>query len=244
MRQRYVIGNWKMNGSLAANATLLTSVRALPTGSAKVAVCAPFPYLAQAQAALHGSAVAVGAQDLSAQASGAYTGQVSAPMLREFGCEYVLVGHSERRQGLGETDAQVGAKAVAARAHGLVPVVCVGELLAEREAGHADAVVLRQLAAVADALGSDLSSAIIAYEPVWAIGTGKTASPEAAQAMHATIRGFLRQRGAQATSVLYGGSVKADNASILFGQADIDGGLIGGAALDAQAFAAIVAAAG
>ncbi len=244
MRQRYVIGNWKMNGSLASNATLLSSLRALPTGAAKVGVCAPFPYLAQAQSVLQGSAVAVGAQDLSVQASGAYTGQVSALMLREFACQYVLVGHSERRHGLGETDAQVAAKAAAALAHGLAPVLCVGELLAEREAGQADTVVLRQLAAAAEALGQNLVNTIIAYEPVWAIGTGKTATPEAAQAMHATIRGFLRQKGAQDASVLYGGSVKADNASILFAQADIDGGLIGGAALDAQAFAAIVAAAG
>lgn len=243
---RWVIGNWKMNGSLASNADLLEAVRGRPTSSVKVAVCAPFPYLNQVQRALGGSDVQIGAQDVSERSAGAYTGQVSAAMLREFGTTVVLVGHSERRQFNAESSELVAAKAAAALAGGLMPVICVGETLAQRQAGRAEATVAAQLAPFAALLATVKPHIVVAYEPVWAIGTGLTATPAEAQAMHAFIRGQLitRSWSAASVSVLYGGSVKASNAKELFSQPDIDGGLIGGAALVAADFLAIISEAG
>lgn len=242
MRQKLVIGNWKMHGSLAANAALLEGIKAAPA-KAKLAVCAPFPYLAQCQSLLNGSQVAWGAQDVSAEVKGAFTGEVAAPMLKEFGCAYALVGHSERRTYHGETDATVATKALCALEAGIVPVVCVGETLAEREAGQTEAVVGRQLQAVIDALSIEqLGGIVLAYEPVWAIGTGKTATSEQAQAVHAALRKQVAARDAkvaQGMAILYGGSVKPDNATELFSMSDIDGGLIGGASLKADDFLAI-----
>jgi triosephosphate isomerase len=249
MRTRLVAGNWKMNGSRAANARLLDAIKA---GVAKapgvaVAVCVPFPYLQQVAAALEGSSVAWGAQTLSEHESGAYTGEVSGSMLREFGCRYVLVGHSERRTLYGERDSQVAAKFLAARRAGLAPVLCVGETLEERERGATEEVVTRQLGAVIDAAGAaGLAGAVVAYEPVWAIGTGRTATPAQAQEVHALIRrrvGGADAATAAALPILYGGSVKAANARELFAQADVDGGLIGGASLVAEDFLAICTAA-
>lgn len=242
---RWVIGNWKMNGSLATNADLLEAIRGKAASCIKVAVCAPFPYLNQTQRLLGGSDVQFGAQDVSEYASGAYTGQVSAAMLREFGATVVLVGHSERRQFNGETSEIVAAKASAAVRAGITSVICVGETLAEREAGRAEATVAAQLAPCSALLAASSSNIVIAYEPVWAIGTGKTASPAEAQAMHAFIRSQLSAIGPTAASVslLYGGSVKASNAKELFSQPDIDGGLIGGASLIAPDFLAIISAA-
>ena len=243
---RWVIGNWKMNGSLSSNADLLEAVRGKPVSSVKVAVCAPFPYLNQVQQALGGSDVRSGAQDVCEYASGAYTGQVSGAMLREFGTTVVLVGHSERRQFNGETSELVAAKAAAALAAGLTPVICVGETLAQREAGLAEVTVAAQLAPCAALLVASSADIVVAYEPVWAIGTGKTASPAEAQAMHAFIRSQLASISPTAArvSILYGGSVKASNAKELFSQRDIDGGLIGGASLVAADFLAIISAAG
>ncbi|WP_083444656.1 triose-phosphate isomerase [Herbaspirillum rhizosphaerae] len=250
MRRKLVAGNWKMNGGLAANAALVADVKtglAAAGAQADVAVCVPAPYLAQVQAAVAGSALALGAQDVSAHANGAYTGEVSGAMLAEFGCKYAIVGHSERRAYHGETDAVVAAKAVAALKSGLTPVVCVGETLAEREAGQTDAVVGRQIDAVLAALDvADVEKIVVAYEPVWAIGTGKTATPEMAQDVHAKLRGKLSVRNAAAAvkvQILYGGSMKPDNAKELLAMSDIDGGLIGGAALKAADFLAIVQAA-
>jgi triosephosphate isomerase len=188
---------------------------------------------------LAGSPIAWGAQDVSEHGAGAYTGEVSAAMLAEFGCRYAIVGHSERRQYYGDTDGIVAAKAAAALAAGLAPIACVGETLAEREAGTTEAVVLRQLDAVLARVGREAVKMVIAYEPVWAIGTGRTASPNEAQAVHALLRARLAGAGASDVPVLYGGSVKADNAAALFAMADIDGGLIGGASLDANDFLAI-----
>jgi triosephosphate isomerase len=249
MRRRLVAGNWKMHGSLAANQRLLESVKA-GAGAAprvEIAVCVPFPYLHQAAAVLGGSAVAWGAQTLSEHDAGAYTGEVSGAMLRELGCRYVIVGHSERRQLYGERDAQVAAKFGAAQRVGLLPILCVGETLAEREQGATEEVVGRQLQAVLGAAGvGAFGDAVIAYEPVWAIGTGRTASPEQAQSVHAFIRGRVAAADpgvAQRLTVLYGGSVKPANAPALFAMPDIDGGLIGGAALVAEDFLAICAAA-
>ena len=230
MRARLVAGNWKMHGSLAANAALLD---ALVAAGVECAVCVPFPYLAQAAERLKGTRIALGAQTLSEHASGAYTGEVSAIMLREFGCRFVLVGHSERRQLFGESDAQVAGKFAAARAASLTPILCVGETLEERDAGRTEQVVARQLDAV---LGKgEFGDAVLAYEPVWAIGTGRTATPEQAQEVHA----FLRKRVTPQTRILYGGSVKPDNAAAIFAMPDVDGGLIGGASLVAQDFIAI-----
>ena len=243
---RWVIGNWKMNGALASNADLLEAIRGKPSSSVKVAVCAPFPYLNQVQRALGGSDVQSGAQDVCQYASGAFTGQVSGTMLREFGATVVLVGHSERRQFNGETDELVAAKAATALAAGLTPVICVGETLAQREAGLAEATVAAQLAPCAALFAGFSTHVVVAYEPVWAIGTGKTASPAEAQSMHAFIRSQLSAMSPSAASIslLYGGSVKASNAKELFSQPDIDGGLIGGASLVAADFLAIVSAAG
>jgi triosephosphate isomerase (TIM) len=245
MRHKLVVGNWKMNGGRVANAELLAALKEAEPWDAGVAVCAPFPYLADVALSLQGSRIVWGAQDCSAHESGAYTGEVSAAMLAEFGCHYVIVGHSERRAYHAESDQLVADKAKAALAHKLTPIVCVGETLAEREAGQTDAVVKRQLSAVIHTLAHCISQVVVAYEPVWAIGTGKTASPEQAQAVHALLRAQLHAATEKSSEmlILYGGSVKADNAVQLFSQVDIDGGLIGGASLKAADFAAICKAA-
>lgn len=237
-----------MNGGLASNAALLSAVKSeLGQPSCQVAVCVPAPYLAQCQQLLSGTPVAWGAQDVSTHEAGAYTGEISAAMLKDFGCAYVIVGHSERRAYHGESDEMVGHKAARAIAAGLVPIVCVGETLAEREAGQTEQVVQRQLEAVlAQLAGKDVEKMVVAYEPVWAIGTGKTATPQMAQDVHAFLRGRIAARDAQAAAgmqILYGGSMKPDNAAELLAMADIDGGLIGGAALKATDFLAIVRAA-
>lgn len=237
-----------MNGGLASNAALLSAVKSeLGQPSCQVAVCAPAPYLAQCQQLLSGTPVMWGAQDVSAHDAGAYTGEVSAAMLNDFDCAYVIVGHSERRAYHGESDEMVGRKAARAIAAGLIPIVCVGETLAERDAGQTEQVVQRQLEAVlAQLAGNDLGKLVVAYEPVWAIGTGKTATPQMAQDVHAFLRSRIAARDAQAASgiqILYGGSMKPDNAAELLEMADIDGGLIGGAALKATDFLAIVRAA-
>jgi triosephosphate isomerase len=241
MRRKLVAGNWKMNGGLAANARLLDRLAAEWTAAEarELAVCVPAPYLAQVQAALTGTALAWGAQDVSAHRAGAYTGEVAAGMLVEFGCRYAIVGHSERRQLHGENDAVVGAKARAAHEAGLIPIACVGETLAERERGETAMVVRRQLAAVIDALGDAIRDVVVAYEPVWAIGTGRTAEPTQAQEVHASLRSQLATGDAADVSILYGGSVKAANAATLFAMPDIDGALVGGASLDASEFLAI-----
>lgn len=247
MKKKLIVGNWKMNGSLAANAELLSALKAgLPAGcSCGVGVAVPAPYLASVQAAVAGSPIAVAAQDVSAHDKGAYTGEVSGAMLKDFGVRYALVGHSERRQYHGETDAVVAAKAQAALAQGLTPIVCVGETLEEREAGSTEAVVKRQLAAVIHQVGHCVSELVVAYEPVWAIGTGKTATPEQAQQVHAVLRAQLAAatEHAQGIAILYGGSMNAANAAELLAQADIDGGLVGGASLKAPDFLQIIAAA-
>jgi len=246
MRRKLVAGNWKMNGSHSANAELLAGIVAARPFGCDVAVCVPFPYLSETAVALAGSDVRWGAQDCSVHASGAYTGEVSAGMLQEFGCRYVIVGHSERRQYHGETDQLVADKAKAALARGITPIVCVGETLAQREAGETEAVVKRQLSAVIHTLAHCAGEIVVAYEPVWAIGTGKVATPEQAQAVHALLRAQLKAATphADAMSLLYGGSMKPDNAVALLAQPDIDGGLIGGAALKAADFVAICRAAG
>lgn len=237
-----------MHGSLQSNAALLGSLKAGVSGlRCEVAVCAPYPYLAQVQAELAGTPIQWGAQSLSEHGSGAFTGEVSASMLGDFGCRYVLVGHSERRGLFGESDATVAAKFVAARQAGLVPVLCLGETLAERESGQTMVVVARQLAAVIDLAGvGALGAAVVAYEPVWAIGTGVTATPAQAQEVHAALRALVADKDAALAAglqILYGGSVKPQNAAELFAQPDIDGGLIGGAALVADDFLAICQAA-
>jgi triosephosphate isomerase len=228
-RARLVAGNWKMHGSRASIAALLDAIVAANPGPG-CAVCPPFPYLEQVAERLHGTPIAWGAQNVSEHAQGAYTGEVAASMLKEFGCRYVIVGHSERRQLFGESDARVAAKFAAVRAAGMTPLLCVGETLAERDAGSTEAVVARQLAAV------DFRDGVLAYEPVWAIGTGRNATPEQAQAVH----GFLRSKVPQGTSILYGGSVKPQNAAAIFAMPDVDGGLIGGASLVAKDFLEIV----
>lgn len=247
--KKLVVGNWKMHGSRAFNTELIQGLLAADLAAtaprADVAVCPPFVFLADVAAALQGSTIAVGAQDISAQTQGAYTGEVAGPMIREFGATYAIVGHSERRSYHAEGDQLVADKAKAALSHGLVPIVCVGETLAEREANQTESVVGRQLQAVIDTLGDDIARVVVAYEPVWAIGTGKTASPAQAQAVHASLRAQLAKATAKAADIplLYGGSVKPDNAVELFSQPDINGGLIGGAALKAADFAAIARAA-
>ena len=245
-KKKLIAGNWKMNGSLAANEALL---KALIAGTAEVAcdvaVAVPSPYLAQVQALTAGTTIAVAAQDVSAHESGAYTGEVSVAMLKDFGVRYALVGHSERRQYHGETDAIVAEKAQRALAAGVTPVVCVGETLQEREAGMTEAVVKRQLAAVIHLNGHCISEIVVAYEPVWAIGTGRTATPEQAQAVHAVLRTQLAAASEHADRIrlLYGGSMNAANAAQLLAQPDIDGGLVGGASLKAPDFLQIIAAA-
>jgi len=230
-RVRLVAGNWKMHGSRASIAALLDAL--VKENPRSCAVCVPFPYLAQVAERLRGSPIAWGAQNVSEHAQGAYTGEVSAAMLAEFGCRYVIVGHSERRQLYGETDAQVAAKSAAVRKAGMTPILCVGETLEERDAGRTEAVVARQLKEVA------FENAVLAYEPVWAIGTGRNATPEQAQAVHA----FLRKKLPADTPILYGGSVKPQNAAAIFAMPDVDGGLIGGASLVARDFLDIVKAA-
>ncbi|MGI9134579.1 MAG: triose-phosphate isomerase [Rhodoferax sp.] len=247
MKKKLIAGNWKMNGSLAANAALVQALLAgCSAADCLVAVCVPAPYLAQVQAMVAGQGIELGAQDVSQHEVGAYTGEVSAAMLRDFGVRYCLVGHSERRQYHGETDAMVALKAQRVLALGITPVVCVGETLAEREAGLTEEVVKRQLSAVIHTNGHCISEVVVAYEPVWAIGTGKTASAEQAQQVHAVLRAQLRAATAQADRVhiLYGGSMNAANAAQLLAQPDIDGGLVGGAALKSADFLTIIAAAG
>ncbi len=246
--KKLIAGNWKMNGSLAANKALVQAMLDGLNGNqpaADMALCAPAPYLAQLQALLQGSPIAWGAQDVSAQEQGAYTGEVSAAMLKDFACRYAIVGHSERRQYHGETDALVASKAQRALALGITPIVCVGETLAEREAGQTEAVVKRQLAAVIHAVAHCTSEIVVAYEPVWAIGTGKTATPEMAQQVHAVLRAQLAAatQHPERVHILYGGSMNAANAASLLAQPDIDGGLIGGASLKAVDFLQIVASA-
>ncbi|MDB5751551.1 MAG: Triose-phosphate isomerase (Triosephosphate isomerase)-like protein [Ramlibacter sp.] len=243
---KLIAGNWKMNGSLEANDALVRAIAAgMPPSACDVALCVPAPYLAQVQMLKSGSKLELGAQDVSQHAQGAYTGELSASMLREFGVRYAIVGHSERRQYHGETDALVAEKAKAALAHGVTPIVCVGETLAQREAGQTEEVVKRQLAAVIHVNGHCISEIVVAYEPVWAIGTGRTATPEQAQQVHALLRKQLAAATAHAQSVhiLYGGSMNAANAASLLAQPDIDGGLIGGASLKAPDFLQIIAAA-
>ncbi|WP_151704344.1 triose-phosphate isomerase [Nitrincola alkalilacustris] len=250
MRKKLVIGNWKMNGQRSLNSERASHLISLTASlsSVGIAVCPPFPYLAQLSGLLFGSHVHIGAQNLCAFASGAYTGEVSAHMLVDSGCRYVLVGHSERRTLFGETDVDVTRKVELAQHAGLTPVICVGETLAQREAGETDSVIIGQLRAITDTLGVEaLDKAVVAYEPVWAIGTGLSASPEQAQAVHERIRQWVAAQSPQLADtlqILYGGSVNAQNARSIFAQPDVDGGLIGGASLDPAIFAQICRLAG
>ena len=249
MRQALVAGNWKMNSNRDGAVKLADAVLQGLDGrnGAEVLLCPPFVYLADVARALKGSGLRLGAQDLCAEDNGAFTGEVSGAMLKDFDCRYAIVGHSERRALYGEDDALVARKFMAAQKAGLTPILCVGETLAEREAGTTPAVVSRQLEAVLHAAGiAAFATAVVAYEPVWAIGTGRTAKSDQAQEVHALIRGLLAAQDAKiatGTRILYGGSVKAANAKELFGMPDIDGGLVGGASLDANEFLAICAAA-
>jgi len=249
MRDFLIAGNWKMNGSTASNGELTSGIVAgLPTAAnVTLLICPPFPYLTAVAELIAGSRLRLGAQNVSEQAPGALTGETAAVMLTDVGCEYVIVGHSERRAIMGESSAMVAAKFCAAQAAGLIPILCLGETLAEREAEQTKEVVSAQLAAVIDAAGIDaLATAVIAYEPVWAIGTGLTATPEQAQEVHQHIRSDVAAQNeavAEGVQILYGGSVKGDNAAGLLSMPDIDGGLIGGAALDAAGFLAIAEAA-
>ena len=238
-RPRLVAGNWKMHGSRKANRDLLEGLvgEVAKVRGVACTVCVPFPYLGEVAERLKGSAIAWGAQNASEHAQGAFTGEVSAAMLAEFGCRHVLVGHSERRHLYGETDAQVAAKFAAVRAAGMTPILCVGETLDERDAGRTEEVVERQLKKVLEK--NSFENAVLAYEPVWAIGTGRNATPEQAQAVHA----YLRKRVPADTAILYGGSVKSQNAAAIFAMPDVDGGLIGGASLVAKDFLDIVKAA-
>ncbi|MCA2997400.1 MAG: triose-phosphate isomerase [Rhodocyclaceae bacterium] len=243
-RQRFVVGNWKLNGNLAANAALLEACLVAETHPRKVlGVCVPFPYFGQLQLALAKSAVRYGAQDVSRFDQGAFTGEVSAAMVAEFGCQLALVGHSERRALFGDSDEVVAEKFGRAKQAGLTPILCVGETIAEREAGITEVVVARQVTAVVQKVGIEaLAGAVLAYEPVWAIGTGKTASPAQAQEVHGFLRSFVAKHAVEIGStlpILYGGSVRKSNAAELFGQPDIDGGLVGGASLVADEFLGI-----
>ena len=251
MRSKVVVGNWKLNGSLASNEKLLAALLREPprSGAAACAVCVPFPYLAQAQGMLAGSAIAWGAQDCSRHDQGAYTGDVSGKMIAEFGSRYAIVGHSERRTLFGDTDAIVVEKFAAARRAGLTPIFCVGETLAEREAGKTQEVLARQVdALLAKGGAAGLDGAVVAYEPVWAIGTGKTATKQQAEEAHVFIRGRIASSEqpniAAQLPILYGGSVKAANAAELFAMPNVDGGLVGGASLVTEEFVAIWQAAG
>jgi triosephosphate isomerase (TIM) len=249
MRQPLVAGNWKMNGTLAELGPLVQDIkRGLDSVSkTEVAVCPPFVYLPFVSERLKGAPIRLGAQNLSHKDKGALTGEVSGPMLKDYNCCFAIVGHSERRTLFGETDALVAEKFVQAAKVGLIPILCVGESLTDREAGRTDQVVAQQLQTIFDSAGVEaLKSAVVAYEPVWAIGTGRTATPEQAQAVHAHIRGLIAARDqdiAKQLRILYGGSVTASNAKGLFAMVDVDGGLIGGASLDAHAFLAICRAA-
>ena len=249
MREFLVAGNWKMNGSSAANDELVAGIVAgIPAGSGfRLVVCPSFPYLAAVASQVHGSAVALGAQNVSEHEGGAFTGETAPSMLKDIGCEFVIVGHSERRAMYGETNAQVAAKFIAAQAVGLTPILCIGETLEERESGATEGIIDDQLGAVLHAAGVDaFSAAVIAYEPVWAIGTGLTASPQQAQDVHRHIRARLAERNAELAErvqILYGGSMKGENAAGLLAMPDIDGGLIGGASLQASNFLAIAEAA-
>jgi triosephosphate isomerase len=250
MRKPLIAGNWKMNGSLGESRGLVEALRSgVSVGApATMLLCPPYVYISAVQAWLQGSPIALGAQDVADKpGTGAYTGEVAGQMLRDVGCTYVIVGHSERRALYGDTDAIVAAKFKAAQAAGLVPIVCVGETLEQREAGQTRSVIERQVVAVVDSAGVHaFAKAVVAYEPVWAIGTGRTASPEQAQEVHAFIRGMIAARDATIASdlsILYGGSVKGANARSLFAMADIDGGLIGGASLVAAEFLEIFRAA-
>ncbi len=249
MRSKLVAGNWKMNGNLASNQALLKSLIPLLASvtRARCAVCVPYPYLAQTEQLLRGRGISWGAQDVCEFEHGAYTSGVSAGMVADFGCRFVIVGHSERRALFGDTDAVVAKKFAAVLKAGLTPILCVGETLAERDYGVMEQVIARQVdAVIAQSGAAALGQAVMAYEPVWAIGTGKTATPEQAQAVHAFIRGRVAERDisvADGLPILYGGSVKGSNAAQLFAMADIDGGLIGGASLVADEFAAICKAA-
>ncbi len=250
MRQPLIAGNWKMNGSRDSIKTLLDGLKAGidEVKTAEVAVCAPYVYLADVQSQLSGTPIAWGGQNLSTEEKGAFTGEISASMLLDFGCKFVIVGHSERRSLYGEDDALVARKYAVARTAGLIPILCVGETLEEREKGIMEEVVARQLNAVIDLEGvTALNDGVIAYEPVWAIGTGKTASPEQAQEAHAFIRKLIAEKDASVADkvrIQYGGSMNAGNAAELLAMADIDGGLIGGASLKAEDFLAICKAAG
>lgn len=244
MRHKLLVGNWKMNGSLAANEILLGGIKtASLRADREIAVCVPAPYLAQCQSELKGTRIAWGAQDVSAHDAGAYTGEISVAMLRDFGCRFVIVGHSERRAYHGETDQTVAEKVMRALSNGVIPIVCLGETLAEREAGKTGDVVSRQLDAVLAVIGADdMLGMVLAYEPVWAIGTGMTATPQMAQDVHALLRARLTEKNphvADRVHILYGGSMRPDNARELLQMHDIDGGLIGGASLNAENFLAI-----
>lgn len=249
MRRPLVAGNWKMNGSLDSARALLDGVkRGLDqVKRAEVAVCVPYVYIPEVEKLLTGSAIGWGGQDLSSESSGAFTGEVAASMLKDFGCKYVIVGHSERRTYHAESDELVAKKYAVARAAGLVPILCIGETLEEREKGITEEVVARQLDALIELEGVEaLVDGVIAYEPVWAIGTGKTATPEQAQEVHAFIRGRVAEKSAEVAAgvrILYGGSMKPDNAKELIDKPDIDGGLIGGASLKAEDFLGICTAA-
>ncbi len=250
MRQPIVAGNWKMNGSLESIRELVAGLKAGmgEVNAAEVAVCAPSIYLAETASLVDGSAIKLGAQDLSNAASGAYTGEISGAMLNDFGTAYVIVGHSERRHGRGESDELVAEKFKAAQDAGLTPILCIGELLEEREAGVTEAVCARQMDAVINAYGVEaLNNSVVAYEPVWAIGTGKTATPDQAQEVHAFVRTHVAKQDADVAAGLriqYGGSMNAGNAAELLAMEDIDGGLIGGASLKAEDFLTICRAAG
>lgn len=249
MRQPFVAGNWKLNGNKQSISGLLEGILGgiQDVKKAEVAVCPPAVYLAQVADILKDSPVQYGAQNVCEHDSGAYTGEVSAPMLTEFGCKYTIIGHSERRSIYGETDEQIVQKFAALKNVGIIPILCVGELLEEREAGKTEQVVGKQIDAVLNVTGIEqFKNSVIAYEPVWAIGTGVTASPEQAQDVHAFIRQRLAAKDAdiaEGIQILYGGSVKPDNAVELFAKPDIDGGLIGGASLDAAGFLSICCAA-
>ncbi|QGU32263.1 triose-phosphate isomerase [Thermochromatium tepidum] len=245
MRQPLIAGNWKMNNTRAGAESLIQGVIEGSTGMTKteIAVCVPFVFLELGQRLLSGTPIRLGAQNVSTEASGAYTGEISAAMLREFGCRYVICGHSERRQYYGETDAVVAKKLAMVVSSGMTPILCVGETLEQREQGVTETVIARQIDAIIEANGIDSIGQIeIAYEPVWAIGTGKTATPEQAQEVHAFIRRRIAAHGgaiAEKMRILYGGSVKPSNAADLLAMPDIDGGLIGGASLVAEEFLAI-----
>ena len=249
MRNFLVAGNWKMHGDDASNRELVAGIveGAPAADNVSLLVCPPFPYLASVASQLQGSSVELGAQNVSEHQAGAYTGEVASRMLRDVGCRYVIVGHSERRALYGESSAQVAEKMAAALGAGLVPILCVGEMLEEREAGSTEEVVGEQLGAALERSGiAAFKGSVIAYEPVWAIGTGKTATPEQAQDVHRYIRSVLAEQDAsvaETVQILYGGSVKGDNAAGLFAMPDIDGGLIGGASLKAADFLAIARAA-